>query len=237
MSMHGTAGAIEAEARVRVPHVAAVARSLPSAARTRGLARTLRLAAAELAFDLRRGTDTAIEIPDAAAASGDRVRHEPVNPLVFRDLVARVPCDPSADTFLDLGAGKGRALLLAAELGFRRIVGVERSARLCAIARANAERCCARHPGADVEVVQSDAATMAVPDDAGVVFLFDPFGPEVVSAVVAAIRRSLAARPRALHVVYANARLVSPFVAAGFEPVYRAGVDGVVLRPRAAADA
>ena len=206
--------------------VAPIARSLRANARARGLGRTLRLALHELLFDVRHRTDTGIEVPE----------HEPANPLIFAELLRRTPVDPRSSTFLDLGAGKGRALILAARHGFARVLGVERSARLCAIAAANAERWNAAHPGAAIELRCADVREAEVPADVDVVFLFDPFPRRLTAAVAAALGESLRRAPRDLHVVYMNPRHASVLAEAGFETVYAQGMDGVVLRARASSD-
>jgi len=197
----------------------------------------LHLGLRELLFDLRNRTNTSIETPHGPPApSDDRPRHEPANPLVFGELLRRTPVDPRASAFLDLGAGKGRALILAAQHGFRKVVGVERSPRLCRIAEANVARYRARHPGSAIEVDRADAATVQVPADIDVMFLFDPFGADVLAAVIDGICESIRRAPRELHVVYMNPRDVHLFAEAGFTPVYRQGMDGVILRRRAACD-
>jgi predicted RNA methylase len=42
-------------------------------------------------------------------------------------------------TFVDIGSGKGRALIIAAEYAFKRIIGVEYSPSLATICRRNLE--------------------------------------------------------------------------------------------------
>jgi hypothetical protein len=51
--------------------------------------------------------------------------------------LAELPIDYPEWDFVDLGAGKGRALFVASRFAFRKIIGVELSADLCAIARRN----------------------------------------------------------------------------------------------------
>ncbi len=70
--------------------------------------------------------------------------YQPSEPVLFREMVGGLPIDCSEFTFIDVGSGKGRALLLAADYPFRRIIGVEvppelhrgrrKSSRLCRIA-------------------------------------------------------------------------------------------------------
>src|SRR5262249_59289520 len=74
------------------------------------------------------------------------------------------------DVFVDLGSGKGRVLLMAAMHPFKRVIGVELSAKLNAIARTNVERASHRLRCKEVELVVADATEYELPDDVTVVF-------------------------------------------------------------------
>jgi SAM-dependent methyltransferase len=200
--------------------LAIIASSLPGVCRRHGTARALRLAASELLFDLRNGTDTSLDPP----------RHEATSPLLFRELVPRLPAQTLRGRFLDFGAGKGRALLLATRHGFPRVLGVEVSAELCEISARNIARFERRVPGAVIDVCHADAVDFQVPDDTSVGYFFNPFGPGVMCPVVDHISASLTQVPRPFHVVYMYPRFVEPFLRAGFTPVYRQGEHGMLLR-------
>ena len=58
-------------------------------------------------------------------------------PWLFEEIVRALPVDVSQFTFVDLGAGKGRALLMASDYPFQRIVGVEFMPDLCRAAQKN----------------------------------------------------------------------------------------------------
>jgi SAM-dependent methyltransferase len=111
----------------------------------------------------------------------------------------------SSATFIDLGCGKGRAVLVAAERPFREVLGVELSPDLAAIARANAEIMRARHPGrTPVRIETGDASTYPLPAGDLVIFLYDPFATALMAKLVAAIERALQAEGRAIYVIYCN---------------------------------
>jgi SAM-dependent methyltransferase len=167
-------------------------------------------------FDRAHGTDTsgtvaAARLPRHEAARVHAVGYAGSQPSVVRAALALLP--PVHDcTFVDLGCGKGRALLVASERPFRDIVGVELSAPLAAIARANAARMARLHPRrAPIRVVEADAATFAVPAGDLVVFLYDPFGPGPMARVARNIEAALATGPRMIHVVYCNPAAASCF--------------------------
>jgi SAM-dependent methyltransferase len=90
------------------------------------------------------------------------------------------PLAPERCTFVDVGSGMGRVVLLASQRPFRQIVGVEISPALHEIARENR----ARFPAADVRcrdlrLVRSDAASFTFPRGDLVVYLYNPFRSEV----------------------------------------------------------
>jgi SAM-dependent methyltransferase len=108
-------------------------------------------------------------------------------------------------TFLDLGCGKGRALLVASELPFRDVIGVELSASLAAIARRNAAIIARRDPQRTaVRIAEADASTFPIPAGDVVLFMYHPFGAELVAKVVRAVEAALVAERRSIFIIYYN---------------------------------
>ncbi|GGS69833.1 hypothetical protein GCM10010206_35160 [Streptomyces cinerochromogenes] len=149
--------------------------------------------------------------------------------MLFQELVRDLPAQTLQGRFLDFGAGKGRVLLLAARHGYSRVLGVELSAELCAIAEQNIAHFRRRAPDAVIGVCHADAADFEVPDDTSVGYFFNPFGDEVMCPVVDRITASLTRVPRRFHVVYLCPLYVEVFLRAGFTPVHRCGDHGVLL--------
>lgn len=106
----------------------------------------------------------------------------------------------SSDTFLDLGCGMGRPLVVAARQPFRRVLGVELSPQLCETARRNLRRAPGLHSSWDV--VCCSAEQYPIPDDVTVVYLFNPFRGETLSRVIGQLEASLSRRPRELTILY-----------------------------------
>ena len=80
---------------------------------------------------------------------------------VIRDANIRVP---SEYTFIDLGCGKGNVLVLAAQYGFRSIIGVEVDPDLASIARRNVDRFTSRRRhAAKAQVLESDVVQFGLP--------------------------------------------------------------------------
>jgi cyclopropane fatty-acyl-phospholipid synthase-like methyltransferase len=103
---------------------------------------------------------------------------------------------------VDVGSGKGRMLFVAAEYPFRRVIGVEFATDLHELAQANIARY--RHAGQrcrEIASVHADAAEFEFPEGNLVVYLFNPFGPEVMGRMLANLERSLEKHPRHVIVV------------------------------------
>ena len=121
-----------------------------------------------------------------------------ISPSSLEQALKLLPEPVDAYTFVDLGCGKGRALLVAAELGFRRLVGVEIAPELARIAQANT----AQVPRVQVE--QGDAATFAFPPEPLVIFLYHPFLPPVLKKVLRNLQRERAGSAHPTFLLYAN---------------------------------
>ena len=137
------------------------------------------------AFDAARGTDThgTVRLDDLAISSPNVVHgqsYQTTSPEVLADTVEFLEVDPAAFTFVDVGCGKGRMLLLACEIGFDTVVGVDFAPELVEVANANL-----RHVGAGNAIAHvGDAAEFDFPQGDLVVFLYNPFLAEVMTPVI-----------------------------------------------------
>ena len=129
--------------------------------------------AAEIAFDRACGVRTRGAVDNGAQVSalsigGDAHEYEPANLLLWLRMEHAVPAVRRGTTFVDLGAGLGRPAILAACLGYRRVVAVELDPDLARQAEDNirrwrSRRRSSRRPDPDVEVVHGDAAAYELP--------------------------------------------------------------------------
>lgn len=107
-------------------------------------------------------------------------------------LVRQLPFDYSRYTFIDFGSGKGRPMLIASRLGFRRVVGVEYARELHEIALGNIEIFRSRYPdAAPIESVYCDATVYAVPREPCLFFFFSPFRFSVMAKVLGNIKSAV----------------------------------------------
>jgi len=158
-------------------------------------------------FELRYGTDTlrTVSLEDLNPSRGNRSEashYAPTRGRAFRKLLEKFTV-PRDSTFVDLGSGKGKVLMLAAQLGFRRIVGVDFSPELCRIAEQNVLKYRRRAPlHSEIKVVLSDVTEYAIQDDECVFFLANPFGPSVMQQLAKNIRTSLDRAARRIWIIY-----------------------------------
>lgn len=212
--------------------LAQIATRLRLSAAQDGWARTLSRAARKVLtpshagpddFDLKRGTDTSGTIPlwrehidSANAAHG--VHYATADEMRIRALLDPLPRDA---TVVDLGCGKGRVLIVAAELGFRRVEGVEFVGRWCDIASVNLF-----HIGAHSWMITcADATQYRCPNGPLIVYLYDPFGPEVMAKVA----DNLKTHEGELWVVYVNPRCADLF--GWMEPVALTSAQTALFSP------
>lgn len=183
----------------RVPReVAGVARQRLSAARGR-------------LFDWRNRVDTderiaVADLPDIdARLARHAVHYEATSIPKFERAMRVVGQRADGFTFVDLGSGKGRVLMLAARLPFRRVIGVEISQRLHAAAVGNATAFSSRHRGAaPIECLCADASTYELPEGDLVVFLYNPFDAALLAQARDRMLAACARSARRLCVIYVN---------------------------------
>ena len=130
-------------------------------------------------------------------------RYQPVNRAVFHWAMQALPEDLRGYTFIDYGAGRGRALLLAAEYGFDQIVGVEFAAELhddCLMNIAQYPR--SRMRCRKVSCLHADAIDLIPPPGNMVLFFNDPFDTAMLDAIIQRITASYREHPRRIYLIF-----------------------------------
>src|SRR6202795_458180 len=108
-------------------------------------------------------------------------------------------------TFLDIGCGKGSAVMLASEYGFRDVIGVEFNPRLAVVAQRNLMRWM-RFTRAcrNVRIIQGDALAIPIPDGPVVLYFFNPFEREMVELLLARLVEAAATRKEPIDLIYVH---------------------------------
>ena len=140
--------------------------------------------------------------PEAIGPSLEHATHYEPTPVAQAEaLLDLSPLAPPATTFVDLGAGMGRVVMLAARRPFRAVVGVEISPALAEIARENlASLRDPRRVATDVKIVRADASEYVIPRGDLVVFMYNPFRAPVMTEVLENLTAS--GEPREIVLLY-----------------------------------
>jgi SAM-dependent methyltransferase len=201
--------------------------------RTQGVWHTLADLLAELMFDWRHGIRAWLPVETAGTGDGlatswrrDAVQYQGASPRAARDLFRRLPAVFEGAQFIDYGCGKGRGLLLGAEAGFRRLIGVEADQELVSACTRNLDRARGIHslPPFEFQVVWMDAAGFTPPPGAAVCFLYNPFAGATLKSVARVLRQHADSFPVAI--LYLNPEGLSVFTNLGFvvrEEILRKG--------------
>jgi len=128
----------------------------------------------------------------------------------FPERLKRLNLDWRLYTYVDLGAGKGKTLFLAAQLPFIKVIGVELSHKLVTIARKNIQtqrnfnlKC------KDIDVVEADATAYEFPSTPLVIYCFNSFPEPIMRLVLENLRQSLQENPREIYMIYTHPALES----------------------------
>jgi hypothetical protein len=131
--------------------------------------------------------------------------YQPTEPALFHEMLGALRTDFAEFTFIDLGSGKGRTLLMASEYSFRRIVGVELLPELQRIADENLKKYKSETQKCfQLESFCGDACTFAFPPEPTVLYLFNPLPKAGLARVIKNLESSLHANPRKVFVLYHN---------------------------------
>ncbi|HEX9199884.1 MAG TPA: class I SAM-dependent methyltransferase [Acidobacteriaceae bacterium] len=196
----------------------------------RGVIGTLKAAASRLAsngnpspqqfvhpFDAQYGVDTSGLITAVHLTTGHAhdllgTGYCGVAPSRFNHVIQRWIASPpehpiATYSFIDIGCGKGRAMMLASAQPFAEIIGVELHPGLAQTAAANLEKWRAtQHPVSPTRVVSQDATVFEFPDTPCLLYLYNPFAEPILQLFLDHIERSFSTDPRALDILYCNPR-------------------------------
>jgi SAM-dependent methyltransferase len=171
-------------------------------------------------FDVEHGTETSGLLSGKIIAHGtghnaaDLTAYYGIAPSILRallDLWLRElhPLAPIERTvFLDVGAGKGRAMLVASEYPFLRVEGVELNPKLADVARRNISLWESSQQStmlAPVLLHEDDATRMPLPQEPLLAHLFHPFENRLLRRFLRHVEKDLTAHPRPFDLLYVNA--------------------------------
>jgi SAM-dependent methyltransferase len=160
-------------------------------------------------FDRQYGTETSGVVPVEMIAS-DRMMMSQINPycgsqpsIIRRAIAALGKTDEFH--FVDLGCGKGRAMIVASEFPFRSITGVELSPRLAKTARRNVARIARRFPArTPVVITEGNAVTFPFPKGKVLLFFYHSFGVDLLKQLLSEIESFVLSANGLVYFIYYN---------------------------------
>jgi len=156
--------------------------------------------------------------PDRKSIKGpareDAFSYMPSNYTLLEQCFARLASCRGNGSFLDMGAGRGRAMIVAAHFGYTELWGVEIDARHAAAAQALWER--QAFSNIPFRMHCTDAAHFRIPDHIQTIFFYNPFRETVMEMVIARLMSSYRRAPREMYIIYFNPLYLEQFTAAGF---------------------
>lgn len=160
-------------------------------------------------FDLQYGTSTDGYIHAKDLESGNRndlfiTGYSACQPGILRKILQKIP-NHQETIFVDFGCGKGRALVVASEFSFKKVIGVEIAPSLCKVASTNIAMIHRTFPDRPlIELVQGDAAHFVIPPGRVVIFLYNPFHRKLVRRLVSNLEGSIDPERQKIYVVYCS---------------------------------
>lgn len=158
-------------------------------------------------FDVLHGTETSriVEISEMTVVGDHKergVRYQPTRPGAFCKLLSELRIPPG-QVFIDVGCGKGRVLMMASNLGFKKIIGVDFAGELCEIAHRNLAVHLRKMVSApEVAIYCCDAGEYEFSENESVVYMFNPFDAVVLQKALTRLTESLRRTPRKIWFIY-----------------------------------
>ena len=184
---------------------------------SRGLRYALR-SAQEIYFDNKYGISTrgTYEIEDIETVNGNAKNGnacESAGISLTTRMLKKIPEVMEYQTFIDYGCGMGRAMILAALHGYKKIIGIEYSKKnynkcvqnINSFKEKNKNR-------ATFEVCNMDALDFEIPTDACVFFFFNPFDRKVTEIILNKLETSIEKFPRTAYIAFVNIQYPELFI-------------------------
>ncbi len=159
-------------------------------------------------FDRKLGTETfsPVEVSKLSVSQelkAKLVEYYPSPALELCMVLSRL--DPEKRSFVDLGCGKGKAIIIASLFPFARVIGVELCPTLSQVAIDNvvSNRLSGKLAG-PISILNDDATACPLPETDLLIYLFNPFDADLLKAALANIENCLKSRPRNAFILYSN---------------------------------
>ena len=191
----------------------------------RGIVNTFKLLTYEGKYEKQLGINThsIVNLSNLTLAgkSSDQNHHyQGASYFILFSIFNRLPLETKKFPLIDYGCGKGRALFVAEQCGFTKLIGVDIAKELIDDANANKLVYKQKNAQSEITFLFNDATKYQIPNDACVFYFFNPFGEEIMQNVITNIKESLKQNPRKIYCIYLNPKYKTVFEENGFKVFY-----------------
>ncbi|GAC1419238.1 MAG: hypothetical protein NVS1B13_18450 [Flavisolibacter sp.] len=145
----------------------------------------------------------------------------PSNYILLKRVFKKINTYPHNGSFLDIGCGKGRAMMVAAYFGFTDIQGIDISEQLCQHARYEWEKQAALFLNTRMQIISADATQYPIAPQSQTIFLYNPFQQPLIDLLITRITESIRKESRTIYLIYLNPLYKQSFITAGFKEIYK----------------
>jgi len=105
--------------------------------------------------------------------------------------IKHLPYNYNQMRFIDLGSGKGDAILMAVNFDFHKIIGIEFVPELCQVCRKNIQNKLSEEQQQKITILNKDVVEYTFKDLPTIIFLFNPFDEKILRIVLENINKSI----------------------------------------------
>ena len=159
--------------------------------------------------------------------------YEAVNYYLLEKLLTSFRKLSDVTSIIDLGSGKGRAMVVAAHFGFTNITGVEFAQELCAESSENMKKVQHKFPGIHWKVINDNVEHFTIGANDSAFFMFNPFTVEVLRSFLVNLEKSCRQFPRTIWFLYASPLHKQLLVNNGYEIIFEKrfmNLEGIIAR-------
>lgn len=147
--------------------------------------------------------------------------YEAVNYYILEKLFIAIRKLSPSTSIIDLGCGKGRAMVVAAYYGFTEITGIEFAKELCEEAESNMKKIQTIFPAIGWKVINADVLNYNIMPGDSVFFLFNPFVEETLDSFLVHLEDSCRLFPRKTWFMYASPLHAATLQKRGYNIVFQ----------------
>ena len=147
----------------------------------RGLFNTIKLGTLEMKHEKRFSIKTG---SIKSSAEEDYIHYQGAGYVVIIKIFGDLAPGRENYHFVDIGCGKGRAVIVAENCGFNHITGIELHADLLRVAAENVKAYPMRRKESVITLLEINALNYEYKDEKAVYFMFNPFAGHVLKNVL-----------------------------------------------------